>query len=521
LIKISDSLRLLEPTLLALAASPTAPALRPAVGEDLRALDPAKLKGRNRTISEETKAIARRELESLRSLIARITAISRKGLADSAAQFAQRGLRAGGKTGRKTADGADMGGMSAADLHETLRDLLRRTAASLGELRGKVEGARKRSFKSDLQHTLQLFSEKIKNAGEACDASDLDAIEAAQAPAVSDRIVPLLREIMAAQTNAGARVGNAKLTPAEKQPLLALLHSVKSRIGDDLRDMERIRAELADRLADAQERPPAEAASAEAVIPVGPEEAPSGSGVAGEGAVEAPTTAPEVEQRVPAGREIAELVSAANQALKTVKDLMVNVSGTISSGKHDSRGIRAATHALKSGITEARDLVTWNLGQIKALSAAPATTTDEYVEKLDRWNGQLLALGRETDSLLKVTDAVAELDASVQTAAALEKGISDTVRLLSVQEVGADDLILLRGRCVTALETITTLLGRLRETLEFLTEAAKADWHLLKKATGYLMRRRSELAAVESGLKSKHARVVRVLKLLETLHTGA
>ena len=116
------------------------------------------------------------------------------------------------------------------------------------DFRGKVEGIRKRSYKSDIQHALNILLEKTKRAAEAFGGSDLADPETL-GPTVAESVVPLLREIMMAQTSFSARVSTAKLTPAEKQPLTAMLYTVKMKLGDDLRDLELLRMELADRSA--------------------------------------------------------------------------------------------------------------------------------------------------------------------------------------------------------------------------------------------------------------------------------
>lgn len=423
LIKISDSLQLVEPSLLDLLAAPDVPSMHPAAAEHLRSLDPARLQGRNLGIAEETRSIARQELEKLRLLIARITAISRKGLADSAGQHAQGPSRPGMKASRRTAGGADLAGMSDAELQARLGDLLRRVALCVRECRGRVEGARKRTFKIDLQHALNVFGEKLRIAAECCDGSDLDAVDGARAPQASDRIAPLLGDVMSAQTHVNTRVVTAKLTPAEKQPLVALLFSVKTRIGDDLRELERLRAELADRSAEVPG-----GTDEEAAVPGDSEDAPCETG----GSQEEPVGSTGTEQggadEVPTGTRLASFASAANSALKPVKDLMVRLNDTISSGGGKSREMLAAAHALVRGVAEARDLVTWNRIQFESLATERGVSADRHLDKFDRWDGQLIALGRETERLVEAGERAAATSAACQAAAALEKEVSDSIK---------------------------------------------------------------------------------------------
>ncbi len=516
LIKISESLRLVEPTLQDLLTSRPPRAMRPLAAEHLRTLAPRTLTERNSGNAEETRTIARQELERLRLLIARITTISRKGLADSAAHYAQERRRAGEKPSRKTADGADLGAMPAADLHAVLHGLLRKAALALGEFKGKVEGVKKRTFKGDLQHALLVFGEKVKTAAEACDGADLDVSDPALAAEASQRIVPLLREIMVAQSKVSTRVNSSKLTPAEKQPLLGLLHATKNRIGDDLRDMELIRAELAERATPSRGGSREDAASAELVAAAAPEAAACGADIPREGTLAAATTAPAEASQAPAARNLAALASAANNALKPVKELLTGLRSSISAKAADNQVIRAAAQALKCGLTEARDLVTWNLMQVEVIAADGALATDEYVEKFGRWQAQLLALGKETDRLLKATEDLAALESAFRAAAALEREISETVKLLSVQDVGVDDLVALRGRCLVALETMASLSERLPQALKSLAGAAKAEWRILKTASGYLEPRSSDLAGYAAELKVWRARVEKIRTFVES-----
>jgi hypothetical protein len=188
----------------------------------------------------------------------------------------------------------------------------------------------------------------------------------------------------------------------------------------------------------------------------------------------------------------------------------------ISSGSRDSRVMLAATHALKSGIIEARDQVAWNRLQLDALAADSAVSAGEHVEKLARWDGQLVALDGETDRLLKATDLVAALMKAVVAATALERGLSDAVKPLSVKEVRGDDLDPLRERCAAALQALAAGVELLRQTREHLAEATKADWKILKVAPGYLENRLSDLATLESQLKLKGSRIERINGLLSS-----
>jgi hypothetical protein len=536
LIKISDSLRLIEPTLLDPLSSPTAAETRPGGGH-LRAL--AVLRERNLRLAAETGNVARQELAKLRALIERITALSREGLADSATQAAKGRLPGGGRPRRRAADGTDLAGMSDADLHARLRELVAKVALSLRELRGRVEGLRKRTLKSDLQHALLLLGEKAKGAAEACEGSGLDG---ADAPAVADRVVPLLQEVMAAQARLSTRVGNAKLTPAAKQPLNSLVYTVQTRLGDDLRDLERMRAELAERAGQITHDEPG---GADKVDAAPEQEPPAEVGEPQEGPAAAAAPAPEdprepvpepVPEEVPqqviggaqeqqpeeqggvlrAVREMAALASAANGALKPVRERVVRVGAAIASRGRDDRAVLAATRALGDDVTGALELVARNLEQLRVTAASRDIPVDEYVEKFDRWTGQLLALGREADLLGRAAESVAALETAGLAARALEGEIADAVKELSVREVGADDLVPLRERCVAALAAIAAHAEQERRTRECLAEAAGGEWRILKSAAGYLESRRPDAGASGPDVQAREARVRRVLGLLDS-----
>ena len=247
LMKIADSIQLVAPTLVDLLTAPVLPSLQPQASDHLRALDPAKLRDRNHTHAEETKAIARQELDRLRYLTRRMAEISRKSFADSA-QDAEERLRVRRKLARKTTDGVEIGKIPTDDLHAKLRGCLQKVALSMRDFRSKVDVARKRLYKSDIQHALGIVADKTKRAVEALDAAGPDTIDASLAPAAADRLFASLRDIMTAQTSLNTRVNIAKLSPAEKQPLCAVMYTIKMKLGDDIRDLELVRAELADRV---------------------------------------------------------------------------------------------------------------------------------------------------------------------------------------------------------------------------------------------------------------------------------
>ncbi len=255
LMKISDSIQLIEASLLDRLTSPGFPAGRlPADGQG-RGLDPARLRDRNRTNAEETKAIARQELEKLRLLIVGITAISRRGFADSGLSPAAARQRDVERLACKTADGVEIAGLPTPELHAKLCGALRKTAGSLRDFRSKLEAVRRRPLKSDLQQAMNVLAEKTRRAVECGDNPDPEAGAASGILPAADRLLPLLRDIVTAQASLGVRMNTAKLTPAEKQPLTVLIYATKLRLGEDLRDLERLRAELAGRSAGTARRP--------------------------------------------------------------------------------------------------------------------------------------------------------------------------------------------------------------------------------------------------------------------------
>ena len=83
LMKVADSIQLVAPSLLGSLAARGSAAMRPPAEEHLRTLDPSTLRDRNHRYSEETKAIARQELEKLRLLIRRLAEVSRKPFTDA------------------------------------------------------------------------------------------------------------------------------------------------------------------------------------------------------------------------------------------------------------------------------------------------------------------------------------------------------------------------------------------------------------------------------------------------------
>lgn len=142
----------------------------------------------------------------------------------------------------KTADGVETAKLPAADLQAKLCGSLRKAAAALREFRGKVEAVRRRPLKSDLQHAMNVLSDKTRRAVEACDDSDPDAAGASSASRASDRLLPLLRDVMTAQASVGVRMNTVKLTPAEKQPVKTLLDGLNSAFAADPTDRQALRA---------------------------------------------------------------------------------------------------------------------------------------------------------------------------------------------------------------------------------------------------------------------------------------
>jgi hypothetical protein len=376
LIKIADSLQLLEPAVLDMLSASGERAAPPSIDGHLRTLDPGRLIDRNRSYGEETRQIARQELERLRALIGRIAEIGRKGFAASAGADAPDRLQVPGKPVRRTSDGVELGGLPAAEVRALLPGALRKALVSLQDCRGKLEGARKRVTRSDLLHALNVFGDKFRKAADVCDKTLSDVGDADLALTAAETMVPVLREVLAAHTNLGSRVANAKLPPAEKQPLANLLFAVKAKLNDDLRDIESLRAELA-------ERPAVEEAAAPAA------------------AAEEP----------PAAR-MAELAAAANRTLKPVKDQLASLGDALSDPNAGTAAIRAAAHRLEDAVRGAREVMTENRALIETLAATGALPSDAHAEKFDRWLRQLEAVGAETGRLLRAADLVAEFEES-------------------------------------------------------------------------------------------------------------
>lgn len=467
LIKITEAIQLIEPALWDLLSSPEVPALRPPAGEYLRTLEPARLRDRNYRCSEQTKGIARQELANLRLLIGRMGDIGRSRSSDSAGQATAARSGAKEKLVRKAADGVEIGRLPTADLHTRLRASLIKSVLCIRELRDKVEGVRRRGFKSEIQLVLNQLYVKIRMAIEAGDDANLDAGDAAPAPTAAESIVPALRDIIAAQTNLVVRVKNAKLLPAEKHPLIALTNTIKARLGDELREVELVRAEIVER----------------AAVP------------------EAGT------KEVADSQQPADCAAAANNALKPVKKLMVRLGDAITAQKRDPGEIVAALSDLQDARAAADDTVTGNFAQIEALATDDPEMIGEYVEKFGRWRGQLSTLGGETGRLAMVATTAAALAVAATTAAALEKGISDTLRPLSGKKVKAEVLEPIRERCAQALAMIALQLRHVQDARAALAEATKAPWRILKTASEYLKDHAVELDALETELRNRHARI--------------
>lgn len=474
LIKITEAIQLIEPTLWDLLSSPEVPALRPPAGEYLRALEPARLRDRNYRYSEQTKGIARQELANLRRLIGRMGEIVRGRSSDSAGQATLARLGAKEKLVRKVADGVEIGLLTTADLQARLRASLIKSVLCIRELRDKVEGVRRRGFKSEIQLVLNQLYVKIRMAIEAGDDANLDALDTTQTPAVAEIIVPALRDIMAAQTNLVVRVKNAKLLPAEKHPLIALTNTIKARLGDELRDVELVRAELVER----------------AAVP------------------EAGT------KETAATQQMADCAAAANDALKPVKKLIAGLSNAITSQKLEPGEIFAAVKDLQDALAAADDTVTGNFAQIEALTADHPELISDYVEKFDRWGSQLSTLDGESGRLAMVTTAAAALAVAVTRAAALEKSITDTLRPLSGKKVKAEVLVPIRERCAQALAIIALDLQQVQVAREALAEATKSPWRIIRAASDYLKGHAAELDALETELKNRHSRIEKLHNLV-------
>jgi DNA repair exonuclease SbcCD ATPase subunit len=309
---------------------------------------------------------------------------------------------------------------------------------------------------------------------EAGDDADLDASDPAQAPTVAEGIVPALRDIMTAQTNLAVRVKNAKLIPAEKHLLIALANTIKARLGDELREVELVRAELVERAA-----------------------------------------APEAGTKEAAAvKQMADCAAAANNALKPVKKLIDRLSNAATSQRREPGEILAALRDLHNALAEADDTVARNFAHIEALATDDPRMIGEYVEKFGRWRGQLSTLAGETERLARVTTAAAALALALTTAAALEKGIADTLRPLAGKKVKAEVLVPIRERCAQSLATIAQHLQQVRNAREALAEATKTPWRILKTASEYLKGHAAEIDALETELKNRNSRIEKLRNLV-------
>lgn len=518
LIKLADACQLIEPALAVRLETPGASACRSGPAGQQGVLDPAQLRDRNCTIADETKTIARQELEKLRLLIQRITAISRRGFADAGAGSPRPHRREQEQRARQTADGVDLRKLDSADLLTKLCGSIQKAALTLREFKNKVDGVRRRVLRSELQHALNILHERIRKAAEACDSFDPEAGDAGRISGDADGIAASLRDVMAAQTNVGARVNTAKLSPGEKLPLATLIATMKLRFGDDLRDIERLRAEIAERAAGPGPASCSAAGAAAVEATAEPEEAPVEAAVETDAAADgsdparAPAAgigerAPEDPARTAAVTKIAELVSAVNNAQKPVKALLIGLSGVLASEAPDDSAIRAAAVGLKNGITQAQDVMMANLMQIEAQAGAFTLPIDKYADRFDRWRGQLTALERETERLLRSMARVGDIRQAVAGAAAFEQGIANTLRPPPGESGRVEPFIPVRQRCRDALAAIADSTRNVREAQHSLRAARDAEWTILKAASGYVGTLCTDLAALEDELQRTDARI--------------
>lgn len=477
LIKIAESLQLIEPALLDVLANPGGISGPPSIAEHLRSLDPAALIERNRANAEEAKVIARQELEKLRVLIGRIAAISRQGFATGASREAVERQQSKDNAARRSAAGVEIGALSAAAVRARLLESLRKAAVSVRDARSRLEGARKRQLKSDLLHTLNVLSEKTRKAADSLDSFEAAADAAALAPAAAEALAPSLREIMTALTNFNARLNNAKLPPAEKQPLTTMCHAIKAKLSDDLRDVECLRAELAERSAAAV---PAQGATAPA------------AGV----------------------MKIAALVAAANAALGPVKEQLLLLGTALADPRRETLTILGDLRGLKDAATRARELMSGKLALIASTAAGCAVSSDEYVDKFDRWLRQLAAVDTETDRLTSVVERLAASERAVKTAVALERAVSAACASPAGEAAPEGELLEARERCAEALATLAASLSRVQEAREACAAATGAQWRLLKAASGYLGSSGARLDAGEAALGESRSRLERLNTVL-------
>lgn len=497
LIKCAESLHLLEPALLDMLVASGSPAEPQIISNHLRTLGPAKLMERNRACSVETRKVARQELEKLRGLIGRMAEVSRQGFAASSGNESRKRMEAAAKPTRKTSDGVDVGTLSTAELRAAMVGSLRKAVGSVRDARSKVEGARRRTLKSDLLSALNVFQEKIKKAAGLCDTIDAAGAGEALDPSAAETVVPLLREIMAAQTSFSTKVNSAKMTPAEKLPFTTVAFAVKSRLSDDLRDIEALRAELLERAAEA------DAASAgDAAEPTVKQE---GTGSRAEAPPPPGNDAPEATDS-PA-RQMARLAAAANSALKPVKELVAGLDATISDEERETQVVLTVARELMRGASQAREVMAGKFASIESIAAADPPLSVEYVEKFDRWQHQLAVVEEEAGSLLRVTEHLAGIELAVRMATALEEGLYDP----GASAVGAGDeterRISRSVRCADALKRISGSLRAVQNARGVCTGAAGSKWRLLKGAAAYLQRAEAELDVGEAELKRRRSRI--------------
>lgn len=486
LIKAADSIQMIESAVLEGLTARGTPAGHPAIGGPERARGPAEIRDRNYRISEETKTIAALELERLRLLIQRIVQISRRGFAGSGPRPSQ-GRQAGdGRRTWKTSDGVEIATLSSDELHAKLCGTLRKNALFLQEVRGKVEGVRRRLLKGDLQHAVNVLCDRTRKAGETCAGADLAAGDAARALEVSEGILVALRDTLTALINLAARVGSAKLTPAEKQPLTTMLYGMKQRLGDDLRDGERLRTVLAGRLAGAEAETLAAAASGSAQKATGD--------TAGISAV----------------ATIADLVAQAVGSLKSVETTMAGLKAAFGSAPRDGRRISDAASALRGETITALDVVTANRMQIVSLAAKFTVPAEEHVEKFDRWKGLLVAIEGETVHLLAAMAAVAEIRQAVATAAAFEHDIAKALRPPPGNRAAGEPFVPVRQRCADALAACDAFFEQVRRGQSILAAARAAAWKQLKPASLYVGSLSSDLSSSEAALRDTHARIAAI-----------
>jgi hypothetical protein len=155
-----------------------------------------------------------------------------------------------------------------------------------------------------------------------------------------------------------------------------------------------------------------------------------------------------------------------------------------------------------------------NFAQFEALAMGSPQMIGEYVEKFDRWHGQLSTLGSEAERLARVTTAAVALAAAASAAASLETGISDTLRPLSGKKVKVEVLVPIRERCAQSLATLAQYLQQVQDARAALAEATKAPWRILRTASDYLKRQGAELDARETEFKNRRSRIEKLHNLV-------